>query len=29
MTGFHREQHVMPRVEIATGMPFDEFVAKL
>ena len=29
MTGFHREQHVMTRVEIATGMPFDEFVAKL
>ena len=29
MTGFHREQHVMTRVDIATGIPFDEFVAKL
>ena len=27
MTGFHREQHAMTRVDIATGMAFDEFVA--
>jgi uncharacterized protein (DUF302 family) len=29
MTGFHREEHVMTRVDVATGIPFDEFVAKL
>ena len=29
MTGFHREQHAMIRIDIATGVPFDEFVAKL
>ncbi len=29
MTGFHREQHVMTRVDIATGVAFDEFVTKL
>jgi Domain of unknown function DUF302 len=27
MTGFHREQHAMTRVDIATGVAFDEFVA--
>jgi uncharacterized protein (DUF302 family) len=27
MTGFHREQHAMIRVDIATGVAFDEFVA--
>jgi uncharacterized protein (DUF302 family) len=26
---FHREQHEMTRVDIATGMPFDKFVAAL
>jgi uncharacterized protein (DUF302 family) len=26
---FHREQHEMTRVDIATGVPFDEFVAAL
>ena len=29
MTGFHREQHNMTRVDVATGVGFDEFVAKL
>ncbi len=29
MTGFHREPHNMTRVDIATGVAFDEFVAKL
>ncbi len=29
MTGFHREQHGMTRIDIATDMPFDEFVATL
>jgi hypothetical protein len=29
MTGFHREEHNMTRVDIATGVAFDEFVAKL
>jgi hypothetical protein len=27
MTGFHREEHVMTRVDVAPGIPFDEFVA--
>ena len=27
MTGFHCEQHSMTRVDIATGVVFDEFVA--
>jgi hypothetical protein len=27
MTGFHCEQHSMTRVDIATGVAFDEFVA--
>ena len=26
---FHREQHDMTRVDIATGMPFDQFIAAL
>ena len=26
---FHREQHEMTRVDIATGVPFDQFVAAL
>ena len=26
---FHREHHAMTRVDIATGMPFDQFVAAL
>jgi hypothetical protein len=26
---FHREQHAMTRVDIATGMPFDQFVDAL
>ena len=26
---FHREQHEMTRVDLATGVPFDEFVAAL
>jgi hypothetical protein len=26
MTGFHREQHGMTRVDIATGVPFDRFI---
>jgi uncharacterized protein (DUF302 family) len=26
MTGFHREQHGMTRVDVATGIPFDEFI---
>jgi len=26
---FHRERHEMTRVDIATGVPFDEFVAAL
>jgi uncharacterized protein (DUF302 family) len=26
---FHREQHEMVRVDIATGVPFDQFVAAL
>ena len=26
MTGFHREQHGMTRVDIATGVPFDQFI---
>jgi hypothetical protein len=29
MTGFHREQHPMTRVDISTGMPFAEFIAAL
>ena len=29
MTGFHHEKHDMTRVDIATGMAFDEFVAAL
>jgi uncharacterized protein (DUF302 family) len=29
MTGFHREQHVMTRVDVATGVPFAEFIAAL
>jgi uncharacterized protein (DUF302 family) len=29
MTGFHREQHAMTRIDISTGVPFDEFVAAL
>ena len=29
MTGFHQEKHDMTRVDIATGMAFDEFVAAL
>jgi len=29
VTGIHREEHVMTRVDVATGIPFDEFVAKL
>ena len=29
MTGFHREEHVVTRVDVATGIPLDEFVAKL
>jgi uncharacterized protein (DUF302 family) len=29
MTGFHCEQHSMTRVDIATGLVFDEFVAAL
>ena len=27
MTGFHREQHAITRVDISTGVAFDEFVA--
>jgi uncharacterized protein (DUF302 family) len=27
MTGFHHEQHAMTRVDISTGVAFDEFVA--
>ena len=27
MTGFYREQHAMTRVDIATGVGFDEFTA--
>jgi Domain of unknown function DUF302 len=27
MTGFHREQHGMTRVDIATGVPYDQFIA--
>jgi hypothetical protein len=27
MSGFHCEQHSMTRVDIATGVDFDEFVA--
>jgi uncharacterized protein (DUF302 family) len=27
--GFHREQHGMTRVDIATGVPFDQFIAAL
>jgi Domain of unknown function DUF302 len=27
--GFHREQHGMTRVDIETGIPFEEFVAAL
>jgi uncharacterized protein (DUF302 family) len=27
MTGFHREQHAMTRIDIATRVAFDEFVA--
>jgi uncharacterized protein (DUF302 family) len=27
MTGFHRERHGMTRVDIATGVHFDEFIA--
>ena len=26
---FHREQHEMTRIDIATGLPFDQFVAAL
>ena len=26
MTGSHREQHAMTRVDVATGIPFDEFI---
>ena len=26
MTGSHREQHGMTRVDVATGIPFDEFI---
>jgi hypothetical protein len=26
---FHREQHEMTRVDVATGVPFDQFVAAL
>ena len=29
MPGFHHEKHDMTRVDIATGMAFDEFVAAL
>jgi uncharacterized protein (DUF302 family) len=29
MSGFRRAEHVMSRVDIATGITFDEFVAKL
>jgi uncharacterized protein (DUF302 family) len=29
MTGFQREQHAMTRIDISTGVPFDEFVAAL
>lgn len=29
MSGFHHEKHDMTRVDIATGMAFDEFVAAL
>jgi len=29
MTGFHREQHVMTRVDVSTGVPFAEFIAAL
>jgi uncharacterized protein (DUF302 family) len=29
VTGFHREQHGMTRVDIATGVPFDKFTAEL
>jgi hypothetical protein len=29
MTGFHREQHAMTRVDVSTGMPFAEFIAAL
>lgn len=27
MTGFHREQHGMTRIDIATGVAFDQFIA--
>ncbi|WIM87064.1 DUF302 domain-containing protein [Candidatus Mycobacterium wuenschmannii] len=27
--GFHREQHGMTRIDIDTGIPFDEFIAAL
>src|SRR6202012_6290350 len=27
--GFHREQHGMTRIDIETGIPFEEFVAAL
>ena len=27
MTGFHREPHTMTRIDISTGVPFDEFAA--
>jgi hypothetical protein len=26
MTGSHREHHSMTRVDVATGIPFDEFI---
>ncbi len=29
MAGFHREPHAMTRVDIDTGIPFDQFVAAL
>jgi uncharacterized protein (DUF302 family) len=29
MTGFRRDQHAMNRVDVATGVAFDEFVAAL
>jgi uncharacterized protein (DUF302 family) len=29
MTGFHRDQHAMTRIDIATGVPYDEFVTAL
>jgi uncharacterized protein (DUF302 family) len=29
MTSFHREQHAMTRVDVATGVPFAEFIEAL